>query len=220
MSERFIPENTQRALDAIGKQSHILDDYGFYLGGGTALSLRLKYRVSYDLDFFTPSQFDPQTLLIQLKNEGFVISESEISFGTLKFYAFETNFSFFYYPYKLIEEFENYEQVHVASVLDIALMKITAIGDRGLEKDFTDLYYSADYLKGLDVILDKFKDKFPDANFLHYLKGLMYFDDALAGPKPDIIVNNYDFAAIRKYFEDTITKYIQERRLRLPVSTD
>lgn len=51
--------------------------------------------------------------------------------------------SFFYYPNKVIKDFvktEEMPKLKIASVLDIAVMKMVAIGGRGAKKDFFDLY--------------------------------------------------------------------------------
>ena len=53
---------------------------GVLLCGGTALArCYLQHRISYDLDFFVNSRFDPQILLNQLnKNSGIKVEETEI----------------------------------------------------------------------------------------------------------------------------------------------
>ena len=40
----------------------------FYLAGGTALALQIGHRDSIDFDFFCEKDFDPQTLLKNLKD--------------------------------------------------------------------------------------------------------------------------------------------------------
>src|SRR5258706_15768747 len=131
MPDTFLPENTKKALDEINKLASLIDNYDFYLAGGTALAFRLKYRISYDLDFFTAKSFDPQEVLNVLK-EKLVVSDTQVSAGTLKFIAFDTNFSFFNYPYNILAPYESYKNIKLANILDIALMKVTAISDRGL----------------------------------------------------------------------------------------
>lgn len=48
----------------------------------------------------------------------------------------EVQFSLFNYRYPLLCPLENYCNVSIASLRDIAAMKICAIGDRGARKDF------------------------------------------------------------------------------------
>lgn len=35
-----------------------LRKFGFYLGGGTALALQIRHRISRDFDFYTPNDFE------------------------------------------------------------------------------------------------------------------------------------------------------------------
>lgn len=49
------------------------------LGGGTALArCYLHHRISHDLDFFVSRRFDPNLILIRLKNEGIILFEVEV----------------------------------------------------------------------------------------------------------------------------------------------
>ena len=181
MPFRAIPENTQKALALLNNKSLLLDKFQFYLAGGTSLALQIDHRVSYDLDFFSPLNFTPSEILNQLKD--LKVEEIEESFGTLKFKLHDCDISFFYYPYKLCEDFVKKENISIklASLLDIALMKITAIADRGLKKDFIDLFYISKII-GFDKILENFLVKFPDGNYYHYIKALTYFTDAENNP--------------------------------------
>ncbi|MDP8214973.1 MAG: nucleotidyl transferase AbiEii/AbiGii toxin family protein [Candidatus Euphemobacter frigidus] len=64
MFEEVLPGNTEAILALLGKSEII---HKSYLGGGTALALQIGHRVSYDLDFFTPVEFDEQLLLPRLE---------------------------------------------------------------------------------------------------------------------------------------------------------
>ena len=200
MSLRSIPENTKSALDALNNiSSHLLEEYGFYLAGGTALSLQIDHRISYDLDFFTEKEFDPGHFLNNFTN--FKLENIETSSGTLKFNLNGCAISFFYYPYKVLGQFstiENYN-IKLASLIDIGLMKITALADRGLRKDFIDLYFISKNLKGLKEIIKFFSEKFPTGNYYHYLISLTYFDTAESDPQPNMLIDiNWD--EIKNYF--------------------
>ena len=47
-----LPRKTRKALDFLSKEKW-LENEGWYLAGGTALTLQAGNRKSYDLDFFT-----------------------------------------------------------------------------------------------------------------------------------------------------------------------
>lgn len=111
----------------------------FYLAGGTALNIHLKHRLSFDFDFFSGKKFNAIRLISELKpfHEIKVLNMEE---GTLRLLMDNVTVSFFEYPYPLLDS-KTYKGIQIASVLDIALMKVIAIVQRGERKDFIDLYY-------------------------------------------------------------------------------
>ena len=111
--------------------------------------------------------------------------------------------SMFYYPYKALETVSGapeYPDLLMASVKDIACMKMTAIAQRGAKKDFYDLYeilqeekYSPDDL--LDMLHEKFG---ADENILNtMIMGLSYFDDAEKQQMKKVFMNA-DWAVIKR----------------------
>ena len=120
-----------------------IDDY--YMIGGTALSLQLGLRESYDFDFCVKSPFNNEILLKELQSIGNV-EVIQNQKGTCDVLLNEVQVSFFYYPNKVIKEFIETDEIpnlKIASILDIAIMKIIAIGGRGAKKDFFDLFGSS-----------------------------------------------------------------------------
>lgn len=110
-----------------------------YLAGGTALALHLGHRISVDLDFFTPEKFDENlvaTELSQLKT----FKEDSRAWATVLGMVGETKFSIFYYKHKLIDDPILFNGIQLAGKKDIAAMKVQAVADRGLKRDFIDLF--------------------------------------------------------------------------------
>lgn len=66
--------------------------------------------------------------------------------------------SFFRYPYPLIKPCQEIEGVLVASVEDIAAMKILSISQRGRRRDFIDMYFLIKEF-GLKQIIEFIKEK-------------------------------------------------------------
>lgn len=156
----------------------------FYLAGGTALALQIGHRKSIDLDFFI-AQFPSQVTLVHDLST-FKPTISQQATGTLDVYIQDVKVSFLEYPYPLINPLVTYEKIQMASVLDIACMKVIAISSRGSKKDFVDLYF---ILKtySLEQIFAAISSKFVDTKYqtFHLLKSLVYFVDAEADPDPD-----------------------------------
>ena len=86
--------------------------------------------------------------------------------------------SFFHYPYPLIfprVEFNDFPSI--ASTKDIAAMKLIAIADRGIKRDFYDIYFLLEEFP-LEEIFKWLKKKYPKFNIYSAVRGLTYFDDA------------------------------------------
>jgi hypothetical protein len=156
----------------------------FYLSGGTALSLQLGHRESEDLDFFSSSPFEPNTIERQLLPYG-TLSETELAPGTLNTYLNGVKLQFLLYPYRLIEPLTAWEGVNLSSVIDIACTKLQTIGMRGSKKDFIDLCFLLQKFS-LETLLTQTKKKYAESDYseTHILKSLVYFDDAEAQPMP------------------------------------
>ena len=85
--------------------------------------------------------------------------------------------------------------------LDLALMKILAISDRGTKRDFIDLYFLCKHVRSLNEFLVLFQKKFGkyDFNIQHIIKSLTYFNDADKGEMPKMYVN-IEWQEVKKFF--------------------
>lgn len=113
-----------------------------YLAGGTALALQIGHRISVDLDFFTQEQFNETALSTKLSSYPKFVQAGTTSW-TVWGKIGETKISIFYYKYPLLERTVPFEGLQLASLADIAAMKIHAIEDRGTKRDFMDVYFLA-----------------------------------------------------------------------------
>ena len=183
-----LPKETKKALDFLSDESW-LKDSGWYLAGGTALSLQAGNRKSYDLDFFTQKKdFDVKNLLskfVDNKNWQTDVEEKNTIYGEL----FNAKVSFIAYPFFIPKQEPVWHGcVRVLSSLDVAVMKITAVSQRGRKRDFFDLYWCAHNLESLKNTIKRLPEQYPSVahDFHHILKALTYFEDAESDPNPDI----------------------------------
>jgi len=197
----------ESALAAVGiiRQSTALN--GFYLAGGTACAIQLGHRISVDLDFFQAVQFHADELSQQLALEGITLEAEEVSLGTVKGQLAGTAVSFFHYPYPLLSAPIEWEGILLASLIDIGLMKITAIASRGAKKDFVDLYYILQHL-GPQNVFARFSEKYPIERLdpYHYLRSLTYFEDAETEPDPRMLVP-WSWGETKDYFKTVIKEW-------------
>jgi len=113
--------------------------------------------------------------------------------------------SYFTYPYPLLEETLSLAKVRVASLLDIALMKLIAIGQRGTKRDFVDLYFICQSGWQLADLLQQIPQKYRTVSYpsYHLLRALAYFEDAERDVSPQMLVE-WDWAAVKEFFEGEV----------------
>ena len=178
-----IPEAQQHLLSQLGPA---MKDQGFYLAGGTALALYFQHRLSVDLDWFTSSSIGDALSLASKVQEIVDLTVTEIGAGTLHAIANQVRLSFFEYRYPLLEEisFNDIYACPVASLDDIACMKLSAVAQRGLRKDFIDIYTLVKRHRPLSDLLSLYQKKFAVEGIANVLYALVYFDDAEKEPLP------------------------------------
>jgi len=157
-----------------------------YLAGGTAVALYFGHRLSFDLDLFTSMDFDSlelSTIISDKLKSDFKVTKSNITEKTLVINLNETGFSLFSYQYPLLNDPATMTNISipVASQLDLSLMKLIAINQRGTCKDFIDLKHLIDtnnytFMGFAHKLFEKYN--IGREMELQLKKSLVYFDDA------------------------------------------
>ncbi len=151
----------------------------FYLAGGTSLALQLGHRDSIDFDFFTREDIDTKKLFEKIRAvfAGHVIVNIQEETNTLTVIIDDSiKLSFFTHTYPLIRDAIVEDNITLASLEDIACMKLSAITGRASNKDYIDLYFILN-LFSLADILGFAQEKYPELDRNLLLKSLIYFDD-------------------------------------------
>ena len=207
----ILPVETKQALDFLSKEKW-LEKSGWYLAGGTALALQVGNRRSVDLDFFTTQKdFDEKKLLTNFignSNWKTSVEEKNTIYGVL----LNAKISFIAYPFFVPkQEFIQYGSINVLSPIDIAVMKIIAVSQRGRKRDFFDLYWCAKNIKSLDNLITKLKVQYPSVahDYNHILKSLVYFADAESDPEPEIYFKA-SWKEVKDFFEKEIPRITVE----------
>ncbi|MDA2935747.1 nucleotidyl transferase AbiEii/AbiGii toxin family protein [Patescibacteria group bacterium AH-259-L05] len=191
-----------------------LKERGGYLSGGTALALQMGHRTSQDFDFYSPEKFDGRLLIKDFYRHFSIedIEEDVIEQDTLILSVQGVDISCFYYPYALIRPKVLISGVPVASVEDIAAMKVAAIVQRGTKRDFIDMYYLIQKM-GLKKIIRLTKEKYPTFNVLTALRGLIYFVDAekstpaTRSRRIRVFDSSYSWPRVKKYLRKEVKEY-------------
>ena len=195
--ETIIPE-TQSLLEKLSALP-VLDDAR--LVGGTALALQLGHRTSVDLDFFGRINADSEELRDILREVGRV-EVASVSKNINIFWVNGIKVDMVNYPYPWLDLPIEEDGVRLASLRDIAAMKVSAIVNRGTKKDFIDLYTLLQFFK-LDDILDMYSRKYSDGSLFIVMKSLTYFDDAETDPMPNVF-NDTTWESVKDFIRTVV----------------
>ncbi|MGH9856869.1 MAG: nucleotidyl transferase AbiEii/AbiGii toxin family protein, partial [Acidobacteriota bacterium] len=127
----------------------------------------------------------------------------------------ETKFSMFYYQYPLLDTKVMFEGVSLASLRDIAAMKIHALESRGTRRDFVDVYILSQHFT-LDQMLDLYQQKYAalEDHLYPILRSLTYFEDAEQEKQmPDMLIP-LDWQEVKAFFQKE-TRRLESERLRI-----
>lgn len=188
-----VPPATLELLKDLMKDKQ-LDD--FFLVGGTALSLRIGHRISIDLDFFSLKEFDKNVLLTNLESS----KSFKLDFlaqNTVKGKIGQIIVDFITHAYPLVKNVHQIEGVRLASLEDIAAMKLNAIVGNGTRlKDFIDIAYLSSHLS-LKQMLDAYEHKYSSRNQVLVLKSLAYFNDINQNEPIQLLDGTYKWDPIK-----------------------
>ena len=170
-----------RQRNVLRRLGPVMTTASFYLAGGTALALQLGHRHSVDLDWFTDRVIpDGMALAHELRTAGVPLTVRRTDRGTLHAVASQVRCSFLEFRYPLLQPLVECEQFDclVASLDDLACMKLSAMAQRGSKKDFVDLYALVSRHRPLSELLEVYQRKFAVRDIMHVVLGLCYFGDA------------------------------------------
>jgi hypothetical protein len=97
--------------------------------------------------------------------------------------------------------------IDLASLKDIAAMKLAAIMDRGTKRDFIDLYFLIKNNISLDKMFVFYDKKFKalEGNLYSLLKYLTYFDDAEKSEMPEML-KKVSWEEVKNFFKKEVVK--------------
>ena len=105
-----------------------------------------------------------------------------------------------------IDEMVCEDGLRLASVPEIAAMKVRAIIGRGTRKDFVDLYYLLQQF-AMKEILDLFRKKYPDVNDFIAIRSLTYFEDAEQFPMP-LMRTSDSWDTMKEYIKKSVIEIL------------
>ena len=170
-------------LELLKKLQSIEELQNFRLVGGTALALQLGHRFSIDLDLFSYEIDVPEQFQTTIAKKGISVENISISKRIKIFRLNKIKVDFVNYSYPWTKNAIIEDGICMASLEDIAAMKLSAITNRGTRKDFVDLYFLLEMFD-FKQLLSFYHEKYPEAADFLLFKSVLYFEDAESEPMP------------------------------------
>jgi hypothetical protein len=181
----------------------------FILAGGTSLALHLGHRLSIDLDFFSEEEVLPDLLVGELRSAHLNREVIQLAPGTLSVVTEGVKVSLFQYPYPFVDAPQPYEGLRVASVLDVAAMKLVAIAQRSARRDFVDLYVILQQTP-FGAVAARAVRRY-GAGFMEPVvigKGLTWFEDADGEPEPQYLGQPLLWDDVKAFFASSFRQFV------------
>lgn len=186
---------------------------GFYLAGGTAIAAHLGHRRSLDLDIFSQSakaSLDrAREAIVEAEGKAVVVSTTS---ATVRLRVDGAPVDLVCYPYApLVKPKLGPGDFPLASLLDLATMKLSAIARRGLRRDFWDLHaITTDGGISLPAAARGYVKRFgvKESDLYAVLRALTYFVDADADVLWPAGLSRQRWAKIRRYFEENAPRLL------------
>lgn len=182
-----LPDRQMACLRALAPAATAM---GFHLAGGTAVALTIGHRRSVDFDWFTPRfPGSPVDLAESLARHGVAIETTTLAEQTVHGFVAGVKVSFLEFRPPLLEPLVDWPELgcRLASLSDLAAMKLLAVAQRGTRKDFIDVLAISRRLP-LDRMLECYRRRFGVTDTGRVLAGMCYFDDADTEPMPTMLV--------------------------------
>jgi len=178
-----------------------------YLMGGTALALRIRHRVSQDLDFFLEGPTDLQQLLQSLETCG-EVAVTDMDDRTLNCVFRETKLQFLDATSMVnIVPPDTLQGVRIGSLDDLLVSKLLVLTHRGAVRDYVDLWAIEQATarrveSGLAMLDLRYPGAAERRTWLEVIRALGYVDDVRNQPLPQLLSPfGLTFAQLRRYWQ-------------------
>lgn len=194
-----VEPNTLELLRSLMQKEYL---NSFVLVDGTALALQLGNRESIDLDMFSTADFSSNEVLSSLLNDYQIVVNNQLT-QTLISTINHVKVDFIKFHYPFIRPFVVIDNIRMASVEDIAAMKLDAVTGRGSKKDFYDLYFLLQQFS-IDDLFSFYIEKYPHQTTFHVIRSLTYFEDAEIQPNPIVFDKTITWEVVKHKIITTI----------------
>lgn len=182
----------------------------FYLVGGTALALYFGHRQSIDIDLFSTTEFNNESLIAPLEEKfaGFTYRNTHNPIGLFGSIDGIKVDLVKHHHHPLIENTVNEDGIRILSIPDIMAMKIAAIMKRGVKKDFWDIAELLQHYP-VDDFIRFYTKKYPSQQLLVSVPfALTYFIDADESEDP-ISLKGQTWKTVKKTIQQHVNDFLK-----------
>jgi hypothetical protein len=146
------------------------------------------------------------TVAEDIRSNGIPLELSSTERGTIHGSIYGVRVSLIELRYPLLRPVEVFPDLNcqIASLLDLAAMKLVAVSQRGARKDFVDIYALGVGGLYLTDMLAAFRQRYSVSDVSRVLYSLVYFEDAEAEPMP-VMLWDVEWQEIKR----TIREWVQ-----------
>lgn len=165
--------------------------------------------MSVDLNLFTTESFDQELVLADLQDFiGGVVTDNRNRIGMrLTIQGVKVDVVTYRYRYLLIRPTVVIDGIRMFAMEDIAAMKLSTVTNRGMKKDFYDIYALIDH-SGFAKLCEWYQQKFPGTSLFMMLKSVTYFDDVDRSENPVVLGQKLDWEIVKAFILRAVTGYV------------
>lgn len=174
----ILPVSQRKLWSLFQRQAEALSRFGYYLAGGTALTLQIGHRRSVDFDFFSRRLGIARDTLNWInKFSNPVVREMDPNTLHLDIQGVKVSF-IGAYKYRCVQKCVTQGKIPLAGMKDIGTMKLLAITHRAVLRDYVDLAaIIRNHIALSDLLKASLKKYGKSFNALIPLKALVSFED-------------------------------------------
>ncbi len=175
---------------------------GFFLVGGTAIALHLGHRRSIDFDLFTVSKYKKNAVISSIKQDGFKVQRTLYEDKEqLDLVVNDVKLTFLEYPFEIRTSLSFEQIITLPSLVNLASMKVYALGRRAKWKDYVDLFFVLKDVCSLSDVIENTRQLFGELfNQKLFREQLSYFEDIDYSEKIDYLPgHSVDDNSIREF---------------------
>lgn len=177
----------------------------FVLVGGTALSLQLGHRKSIDSDLFTARGFDPKLvgghIDVAYKGEKITVLGNSVF---AKIDGIKTDI--IAHRYEWIQPVKEIDGIRMASLEDIAAMKLNAIVNSGQRlKDYFDIHFLLEQ-RSLGELTAAYAAKYPEMNVTIAKNALLYHKEIDFKVDLELLDKELKWAEVKKRLKEAVVE--------------